>query len=196
MKAFAFLAIVLVVIVGLGYQCSAGTLPGGKPIPGVPGTLNNNNNNNNNGGGGSSNTQSWFYVLVEMRGDDVTCSMYTTTDDLKREQDAVAKQNIEIAKADKALDAEIKKLKAQLATKTRELAKADGDDAKAAVQKEIDDLNGQIADKQGQIKPIVKLFPPRQFNKIEDAQQFMDNTQKEDEEIKKKKQEKADKKGK
>jgi hypothetical protein len=179
MKPLAFLAIVLLAIVGLAYQCSAAI-----SIPGLP----------SGGGGGSSNTPSVFYVLVQMSGDDVSCTLYTTTDDLKKQEAAVAKQNVEIVKANTALNAEIIKLKAQLAGKTRELTKAADDDAKAPIQKDIDDLKGQIADKQGQQKPVVKLFDPRRFNNRNDAEVFMENTYKEAEKMKEKKLQAADKK--
>jgi uncharacterized small protein (DUF1192 family) len=181
-----------VAIVGLTYQYSAVAGAQGVPsrpsVPGVPG-------GGGGGGGGTSNIPGQFWVLVQMSGDDVSCTLYTSSDELKKQQEAVVKQNVEIAKADRALDAEIKKLKAQLATKSKELAKAEGDDAKAAVQKEIDDLKAQIAQKQGQMKPIVKLFDPRLFNNRADAEQFMENTYKEAEKRKEKKLENADKKG-
>jgi len=44
------------------------------------------------------------------------------------------------------------------------------------------------------MKPIVKLFDPRRFNKRADAELFIENTYKEAEKIKEKKMEAAEKK--
>ena len=135
------------------------------------------------------------YVLVQVCGDDVNCSVFTTTSDVKKQQDLVAQKNAETMKANSALAEDIQKLKAQLAQKQKALAKANGGDGKAAIQKEIDDLKARIEQKQGELEPLIQLFEPRKFNNQADAEKFIENTVKEAEQIKLKKAEDAARKG-
>ena len=186
MKRFSVLAIACVAVVALcSISLAAGTYTPPKGY--VP--------YGSSRGGSGTTTTNQFFVLVQLAGDDVSCTLYTTMAELNKQAEVVHTQNVEAVKANKPVEAEIRKLRGEVTAKTKELGKAPDDDAKAEIQKAIDTLKAQIAQKQTELKPVVKLVDPRRFGSREDAEKFMEQTYKEAEKIKEKKLEKAEKKG-
>jgi len=183
MKGLAVLSIVCVATVMLCPECFAAG-------PTIPGTHTSHSSDHSH----SSASTNQFYVLVQRSGDDVSCSLYTTVDEFNKQVEVIVKQNAESTKTNKVVNAELRKLRGELTAKNKELAKAQDDDAKAEIQKSIETLKDQIAQKEAELKPVVKWVGPRRFNTREDAERFMEATYKEAEKIKEKKLEKKEEK--
>lgn len=114
------------------------------------------------------------YVLVEKAGYDVTCNIYTSKADIKERAAVVARQNRATRKANKEINAEVKKLQGKIAAKTRQLARAKDPDTKAALQEELAQLKTDFELKKDEKKPYTKLIGPKRFNKLSDADKYID----------------------
>ncbi len=122
----------------------------------------------------SSGSSQHCYVLVEITGTDASANIYATQQDVKNRQEQVNADNMAKAKDNKVLDAEISKLSGQLATKAAKLAAAKDETAKADLQKEVDDLKAQIAQKKSEKKPYVRTLDPKQFSTRADADKYIE----------------------
>lgn len=141
---------------------------------------------------GGSGSGEHCYVLIEKTGLDVTCSVLAKMDEVNARLDTIRKDNVEREKGNKVVREEITKLTAKLSTKKQELAKIkDDENAKTEAQKAVDDLNTQIKDKKGELKPLTTwAWPPNEFPKREDAAKFVDQVMKEAQKVKDKAAEK------
>ena len=118
------------------------------------------------------------YVLVEKAGYEVTCNVYATKAETKDRAVAVAKENRAILKANKEIDAEVRKLQSKIAAKGRALAKAEDDATKTTLKEEIASLKAEVEQKKGEKKPYIKLIGPRRFSKRADADAYIAAVQK------------------
>ena len=114
------------------------------------------------------------YVLVEKAGYEVTCKVYGTKDEVQQRGVVVGKQNRATRKANKALDAEIRALKNKIISKSAQLAKAKDAGAKAELQEEIAQLKTEVEEKKGEKKPFTRLIGPKRFNKLADANEYIE----------------------
>jgi hypothetical protein len=112
------------------------------------------------------------YVIVERTGFDVNCTVLPSQQEVNNRIAQLKKDNSDIAKANKPIEDEVKKLVGQLAAKKRALANAK-EDAKADLQKEVDDLTSQIAEKKAEIKPYVTWANPVHFSKQAEADKYI-----------------------
>lgn len=112
------------------------------------------------------------YVIVERTGLEVNCTVLPSQQEVNNRIAQLQKDNSETAKANKPIEDEAKKLMGQLTAKKRELANAK-EDAKADLQKQVDDLTTQIAEKKAEIKLYVTWKPPVHFSKQADADKYI-----------------------
>jgi len=122
-------------------------------------------------GGGSSTD---YYVVVEVTGYSVASGIYNKIDDIKTRAAVVEKVNRDIQKANKAADAELKKLRDQLASKSRELAKCDDTARKTHLETDITSLKAQIEQKDGERRAPTRMLEPRKFSTREDADKYVE----------------------
>jgi len=125
------------------------------------------------GDSSSGNTGS-VYVLVEKRGLEVNCLMYGKMEDIKKRAVVIKRLNREAKEANKAIDDEVKALKALIAAKGRELGECEDDDQKAELEKQIAELKAQIAEKESGRQLLIKVYGPKEFKKREDAEKYME----------------------
>ena len=72
------------------------------------------------------------------------------------------------------MDAEIKKLRSQLAAKGREVSKCTDAVRKTELQTDVTALKEQISQKDGERKPLISLIEPKKFSKREEAEKYVE----------------------
>ena len=120
------------------------------------------------------------FVVAEATGLDVSCVLYTKLEEVKQHMDGIPRRNKEITDGNKAVKAEIEKLQGQLASKSAQLSKAADENTKAELQKEVDSLKQQIADKKAELKPTIRA-EYRRFGTREQADKWIEQVNQEGE---------------
>lgn len=125
-------------------------------------------------GSGSGSTVTKYYVLIEKTGIEIYCGLYSSIDEVKQRGELVIAENKVRKEANEVLDTEIKGLREQIATKSRELQKAEDEDSKSALTKEIEALKQQIAEKEQTRQTLIKLIGPAEFRTRKAAENYME----------------------
>ena len=112
--------------------------------------------------------------MLDKSGYEVTSNVFTSTEQVKLHQQTVLQQNMEILKANRAIEAELKDLKKQIEAKTREMVKCDDPLTKGGLQQEIDGLKAKLAAKQAEFRPYIVVIGPQRFDKREQADAYVE----------------------
>jgi predicted transcriptional regulator len=181
MKRLTLISVAVLLLALAASACFAQTAPGGRTYG--PGNYTNpkhdgSSNNNSNAG--------MFYVVVEKTGIDITPTLYGTLEQVKEHAADVLKQNNERKAANKSIDEEVRKLKAELAAKEHAAASTKDADTKAELQTAIQTLKDQISQKESARQALTTLFPPQQFRTREDAEKYMEAVNKEAQKVREK----------
>lgn len=124
--------------------------------------------------GQRSTTAGQFYVIVEKADLDVMCVLYASMQGVRGHAAGVKNRNNERKLANTVIEKELKKLRADLAKRGRQLAQSEDPDRKAELEKEIEALKSQIAEKEAERRPLIKLIGPKRFGSREAAERYME----------------------
>ena len=120
----------------------------------------------------SSTTTAWW-VLTEQAGLDFTRTIYAKKDKAEERRAAIREANRGPVEANKPIEKEIRKLRLRWFTRKRQLADSEDDARKAELQKEIETFREEIAAKQAELQPVIKVYPPTKYSKKAAAERYI-----------------------
>ena len=120
-----------------------------------------------------------FYVLAEKRGLDVMCKKLISLAQVKERTTELRREQIETRGTNSALKKEVVALKKKVVALKQLKGRKKDEDEKQEVQARIDELEKNISEKEGQIKPVVQFQVSRMFRKSEDADALIDQYERE-----------------